>query len=205
MGVSVEKCLQAWTNSLKQINVNVDIVFFGDSLTFFGEFSSVLPNKTIFNLGLRGDTLQGMIDRVEQVKLLQPKVVYLMGGINDVTTLSSSEFKNMYSLLTQTILCELPRTELCLQSILPVNSSDFLISCDNNQVANCNHIIREIAGCHNLRYLDLFEHYIEHGQLPISETSDGLHLRPNAYMKWYTIIKSDYEENEVAGDSICES
>jgi len=34
MSEAVEKCLQAWTNSLKQMNTKADIVFFGDSLIY---------------------------------------------------------------------------------------------------------------------------------------------------------------------------
>jgi len=45
MSVTVEKCLQAWTNSLRQMNAKADIVFFGDSLTYYGNFASVFPNK----------------------------------------------------------------------------------------------------------------------------------------------------------------
>ena len=62
MGLTVEKCLQAWTNSLRQMNVKADIVFFGDSLTYYGDFASIFPAKVVCNLGLRGDTIQGMID-----------------------------------------------------------------------------------------------------------------------------------------------
>lgn len=93
MGLTFEKCLQAWTNSLRYMNAKADIVFFGDSLTYYGDFSSVFSDKVVCNLGLRGDTIQGMIDRVEQVALLEPKVVFLMGGINDVGLLSSNDFE----------------------------------------------------------------------------------------------------------------
>ena len=89
MSLSVEKCLQAWTNSLRQMNAKADIVFFGDSLTYYCVFSSVFPDKVVCNLGLRSDTIQGMIDRVEQVKMFEPNIVYMMGGINDVASLDT--------------------------------------------------------------------------------------------------------------------
>ena len=73
MSLSVEKCLQAWTNSLRQLNEKANIVFFGVSLMYYGDFASVFPGRVVCNLGLRGDTILGMINRVEQVKLLMPK------------------------------------------------------------------------------------------------------------------------------------
>lgn len=73
MGLTVEKCLQAWTNSLKQMNARADIVFLGHSIIYYGDFASVFPDKVVRNFGLRGDTIQGLIDRVELVKILAPK------------------------------------------------------------------------------------------------------------------------------------
>ena len=49
MGVTVEKCLQAWTNSLRQMNAKAEIVFFGDSLTYYGDFSGHLQNPVLKN------------------------------------------------------------------------------------------------------------------------------------------------------------
>lgn len=40
MSFTIEKCIQAWTYSLRQMNVKADVVFFDDSLTFK---ESVLP------------------------------------------------------------------------------------------------------------------------------------------------------------------
>ncbi len=96
MSLSVERCLQAWTNSLKQMNVKVDIVFFGDSLTYYGDFASVFHDKVVCNLGLRGDTIQGMIDRAEQVKILKPKVTFIIAGINDVGNKPADEIELLF-------------------------------------------------------------------------------------------------------------
>ena len=57
MSLTVEKCLQAWTNSLKQMNAKADIAFFGDSLTYYGDFALVILDKVVCNLGLRGNTI----------------------------------------------------------------------------------------------------------------------------------------------------
>ena len=70
MGLTIEKCLGAWTNSLKQLKEKVNIAFFGDLLKYYGDFASVFPDKIICNLVLRGDTLDGMARRVEQVHII---------------------------------------------------------------------------------------------------------------------------------------
>lgn len=192
MSLTVEKCLQAWNNSLRQMNAKADIVFFGDSLTYYGDFASVFPDKVVCNLGLRGDTIQGMIERVEQVLLLQPKQVFLMAGINDVATCSPNLFEEKYSTLIQKLQEIIQGAEITIQSILPVNEIDYSISCTNLQIIKCNTIIERIAEGKKLHYFDLYSLYTTNDNvLPKNKTIDGIHLFPDAYMLWYDILKTN--------------
>lgn len=188
MGLTVEKCLQAWTNSLKQMNAKADIAFFGDSLTYYGDFSSVFPGKVVCNLGLRGDTIQGMIDRVKQVKILEPKTIYLMIGINDVSTCRLEEFKENYESLIQLLLYHLPGTTIYIQSMLPVNHVGFKLSCKNDQIVKYNKVIEQISIENNLKYIDLYSVYVKDGILPEVSTYDGLHLNNESYKAWYSLL-----------------
>lgn len=188
MSVTVEKCLQAWTNSLRQMNAKADIVFFGDSLTYYGDFASVFPDKVVCNLGLRGDTIQGMIDRVVQVKMLEPKQVFLMAGINDVRNVTADEFEVLYDRLLDVISQNIPNARLVVQSILPVNSEKFVISCDNKLIEDCNRNIRKIVEKYNLQFIDLYGMYIFNGQLPVEWTIDGIHLKSKSYKTWLDCV-----------------
>lgn len=128
MFLTVEKCIEGRTNSLRQLRVKADIVFFGDSLTYYGDFTSVHPDKVVCNLGLRGDAIRGLINRIEQFKLVHPFAVYLMAGINDVVSCSVEEFKSQYEALLRRFHKGLPNTDIVVQSLLPVNEVDFSIS-----------------------------------------------------------------------------
>ena len=192
MSVTVEKCLQAWTNSLRQMNVKADIVFFGDSLIYYGDFASVFPDKVVCNLGLRGDTIQGMIDRVEQVKMLEPKQVFLMAGINDVADCSIKSFGKQYDALVLKLKALMPNATIAIQNMLPVNDRDFSISCSNEQIVKCNDLIGDIASKHNLRYFDLFSKYEDKGALSKNVTTDGIHLNSLGYDKWYDLLLNNY-------------
>lgn len=192
MSLTVEKCLQAWTNSLRQMNARADVVFFGDSLTYYGDFSSVFPDKVVSNLGLRGDTILGMIDRVEQVKILEPKMVYLMAGINDVANSTEEEFGIKYEMLIQRIKRDLISSKLSVFSILPVNDSMFSISCNNREICECNNKINKVARENEITYIDLFSIYEENGILPKALTIDGIHLTNEGYSKWYKVLTEIY-------------
>lgn len=188
MGLTVEKCLQAWTNSLRQMNTKADIVFFGDSLTYYGDFSSVFPGKVVCNLGLRGDTIQGMIDRVVQVKILEPKAVYLMAGINDIATSTIESFKEQYRLLINSLQAELPTVSLIVQGLLPVNNEYFHLSCNNADICLLNNCIKDLVSEFGLYYLDLYSLYEIEGELPVDFTLDGIHINKSAYKMWYNTI-----------------
>lgn len=189
MSLTVEKYLQAWTNSLKQMNAKADIVFFGDSLTYYGDFATVFPNRVVCNLGLRGDCIQGMIDRVELLKLLEPKVVFIMAGINDVATCTLDVFKKKYAELLRQVKNILPKSDLICQTMLPVNNEDFSISCNNSQIIACNAEIISLVKFYNLRFIDLFTIYERDGKLQKNMTVDGIHLKPKAYENWFIELK----------------
>lgn len=190
MSLTVEKCLQAWTNSLRQMKAKADVVFFGDSLTYYGDFASVFPDKVVCNLGLRGDTIHGMIDRVDQVRMLQPMQVFLMAGINDVAHISADEFEVLYTRLLDAISQVLPKATIVVQNMLPVNNQDFNISCDNAQIEACNKKILKVAKEKYLVCVDIHSLYLEKGQLPLKYTRDGLHLTCDAYTWWYNALSN---------------
>lgn len=189
MGLTVEKCLQAWTNSLRQMKAKADIVFFGDSLTYYGDFSKAFPDKVVCNLGLRGDTIQGMIDRVEQVFLLDPMAVFIMAGINDVETYNKEQFHIKYHNLIDVITKNLPNCKLIIQTMLPVNCDSFDIRCSNARVKTFNDVINSISVEYNLPLIDLYASYENGGMLPHMLTTDGIHLKLTSYDIWYSVIK----------------
>ena len=117
--------------------------------------------------------------------MLEPKVVYLMAGINDVGKKPIDEFESQYSFLVNSLVKNLPCVSLLIQSILPVNNKDFKVSCDNNQIKSCNDRIKRIAEVFGLSFLDLYSLYEDEGQLPLMYTKDGIHLIPRAYDRWY--------------------
>lgn len=115
-----------------------------------------------------------------------------MAGINDIRQLSIEVFKSNYVLLVNTILNALPKSKLLVQSLLPVNSLDYNISCNNEQVERLNYCIWEISNDNHLCYIDLYYDYLDMNNFQLSKqyTIDGIHLQRNAYSKWYKKIAS---------------
>lgn len=67
------------------------VVFFGDSNTQLGEWSEFFPNYSVANRGIGGDTTSDLLSRVSEVLVLNPKIVFVMVGINDLKYQTSTE------------------------------------------------------------------------------------------------------------------
>lgn len=61
------------------------VVFFGDSITDIWKLQDFFPNKPYVNRGIGGQTTPQMLVRFQQdVINLQPKVVLILAGTNDI-------------------------------------------------------------------------------------------------------------------------
>ncbi len=177
---------EGWTNTLRKLNINSDIVFFGNSITHDSSFHEYFTDKKIVNLGYPGDNIQGMLTRIEQVRCVHPQKVFIMAGINGINSLSEEQFKTKYTALVDSMLTIVTSQNLYIQSLLPV-SKDYEI--DNNLIIKRNKLIKDIAKTKNCIYLDLHSLYYEDGELPKDLTRDGIHLNLPAYDRWAKMIK----------------
>lgn len=186
--------LDGWINTLKKLNYDADIVFFGNSITRGSNFSDFFPDKKICNLGYAGDNLNGMIKRVEmgQLQSVNPEKVFIMGGINGLESQSLEQFEQQYRNLIQIIHDSLPQATLYLESILPTNHQfeNGANYADNQKIVASNEIIRNIAENYQATYIDLFSVYQENGELKADYTIDGVHLQSEHYDKWANAIST---------------
>ena len=159
-----DNCVISWNNSLKQLNLDVDIVFFGNSITAGGDFQSYFNDKKIINLGYIGEDTKGMLRRVEQIKSVKPEKVFMMAGINGLKNQDESMFYTNYACLVDSILNSVPNVKLYLESILPVTNETHF--CENNKIILANRIIYHIAKERGLEYIDLHQRYFYNGSLP---------------------------------------
>ena len=186
-------CLRGWTNSLESLHDTVDVVFFGNSITHGGCFDEAFPDLKVCNLGYPSDDLAGMRKRIPQVVALHPRKIFIMGGTNNLSGYEHDSFELQYKELIIEIKKQLPESSVFVQSILPYNSTvcKAKFKVDRRQATiEANKIIENIARSEGLRYIDLHSLYIDNdGQMDISLTIDGAHLKEEAYIIWYKEIK----------------
>jgi len=180
-------CVDSWNNCISKLDMEVDVVFFGDSHTAGGDWQKAFPEEKSINLGYIGEDVKGMLRRVDAVAVVKPKKVFLMAGINGLQQQSLNDFEYWYIALVDSIRNAVPEAKLYIESILPVTGySDY---CDNGKIVEANVIVRKIAEERGLPYVDLYSQYAVDGALPDSMSFDGLHLANDAYSIWYNEIK----------------
>ena len=186
-------CVESWNNCIMKLDIGVDVVFFGDSDTAGGDFHRAFPDVKSINMGYIGEDVKGMMRRVDAIKAVKPKKVFLMAGINGLQQQTMEEFEYWYVALVNAIQEAIPEAELYIESILPVTGdSDY---CYNGKIRDANDILRQIAENRGLTYVDIYGAYAKDGTLPDAMSYDGLHLTEEAYSLWYEAIRKSIEED----------
>lgn len=171
-----------------------DIVFLGNSITDGAEWHELFDNKHVKNRGISGDICMGVYDRLDAITKGKPSKIFLMIGINDLSRGTHPDTVVQHiSFIIDKIKKDSPKTELYIQSILPV--SDYYgmfkhASSCFNMIEGVNKNIKDLTIGKSVTYIDLYAHFVDPktGKLDKNYSNDGLHLMGNAYIKWRDIV-----------------
>ena len=161
-----------------------DLIFLGDSLTQFHDWSNFGKHH---NAGIAGDTTDGLLYRLHYTLEKNPKTVLLMIGINDllqgqyVETMQNN-YQKIFEALTSI-------DNVYLLSLLPVEAMDQTVQINENVIL-LNHFIKSECSERSFVYIDLYKLMVDNS-LGIQKefTSDGVHLTPKAYEVWENALK----------------
>ena len=175
---------------------NKAIVFLGNSITEVGEWSELFAAKNVVNRGISGDVTYGVLNRLSFILNQKPKKIFLEIGVNDIKRGASIEnVSKNYELIIKQIRQTSPKTNLYVQSILPVNEgmlADIYAKITNDRIINTNLKLKELTEKYDCIFVDLHQSDLKakDGQLKKELSTDGLHLQPLAYIVWANYLKS---------------
>lgn len=170
-----------------------EIILLGDSLTNCANWEEIFPGLNIKNRGISGDTTFGVLDRMNEIVSSQPKKIFILIGINDISLGITKEaiLKNYFEIISK-IQKDSPKTQIFVQSLLPTN--DAFTQFKNHQgkmdkILEVNKELKLLAQRTNTIYVDLFPKFLdEQEKLNVKYTNDGLHLLGKGYQLWASII-----------------
>ena len=174
----------SWDSCLHKLDIKADVVFFGDSITRGSNFHEHFRHIKIVNLGCTEDTLCTMKERVSMVSAVNPEKVFVLGGINSLRDNNIDKSINEYDALLTALQNEVPYAEIFVESVLPISREKEATICKNFTIIEFNSRLKELAQKRNMEFLDIHKFYIKEGEINPELTSDGLHLRPEAYVHW---------------------
>ena len=170
-----------------------DIVMLGNSLTDGGEFNELLNNRHIKNRGIVGDIVQGLIDRIDPIIKGQPKKLFILTGVNDIShDVGADSIARAMEKLIVMVKQGSPRTKIYLQSLLPFNNDvrewKLLVGRDH-VVVEANALLQQVAIRQGVTWIDLYSLFADdQGRLRADLTNDGLHLMGKGYLIWRDAI-----------------
>lgn len=170
-----------------------DIVFLGNSLTFWADWSELLRSPRYKNRGIPGDTTFGVLDRLDEIIEGQPAKVFILIGINDLArNIPDSVILENYRKIVHRIKAGSPSTSIFFQTMLPTNDSFGKLKNHYNreeQTLAINTALKTLAEKENIEVIDLYPHFADAiGKLKKEYTWDGVHLTLAGYTRWAEVL-----------------
>jgi lysophospholipase L1-like esterase len=166
------------------------VVFFGDSITDIWKIAEYFPGKPYVNRGIGGQTTPQMLVRFRQDVIdLQPKVVVILAGTNDIAG-NTGPMRNEDIEANYASFAELARAHgirVVYSSVLPVHnyterSKDFFAQRPMSRILELNTWLKDYCGKNKIVYLDYFPALVDDkGLLKKDLADDGLHPNDAGY------------------------
>jgi lysophospholipase L1-like esterase len=190
---------------------NIDLLFMGDSINDFwrnegpaGVSNPPRAGKAIFdkyygamkaaNLGIGGDTTQGVIYRLRngEGQGFQPKVVMLMIGTNNAVSASSAEIAEGVGAVVMEMRKDFPAAKILLLGIFPRGNPGDAV---RKTVLDVNPIIAKLHDGKNVFYLDIGPKFLDqNGVIQPDIMADKLHPNEKGYEIWAEAVKEPLAE-----------
>jgi lysophospholipase L1-like esterase len=160
------------------------VIFFGDSITDIWKLEEYFPGKPYINRGIGGQTTPQMLVRFRQDVIdLQPKVVVILAGTNDIAgntgPMRLEDIEANYSSMAE--LARAHGIHVVFSSILPVHnytpkSQDLFAQRSPEKILDLNRWLKVYCASNGHVYLDYFSAMVDDkGLLKRDLADDGLH------------------------------
>ena len=170
------------------------IIFLGNSITEMGNWAKLLNDTTVVNRGIGGDITYGVLRRLDDVIIRQPKKLFILLGINDIgKDIPDSVIAYNYFKIIKRVKAGSPATRIFVQSILPLNPTvkNFPQHYDKAEhIPRVNAMLKAQAASMGYTYINLHPLFLDkQNRLDAGYTFEGLHLKPEAYVVWVAYLK----------------
>lgn len=173
------------------------LVVAGDSIANGWQYYNILPkNRSIAYGGLSTfgfsvweyDTTGTTLSMQDTLKKVNPTLLYICLGMNDVNQISVEQYVQQYKELLQSIKQIVPDCLVVVQSITPVASTNEYPKITNDAIKRYNSKLQEMLaslGREDIIYFNAYKSLLDDkGMMDLKyDAGDGLHINTDAYKK----------------------
>lgn len=164
-----------------------DSIFMGDSISIGLSAYGFLSDSRV-DAKVGASTIYAR-SRVNTIAQYNPKKVFLLYGINELSVATSSQsFVDRYRQVVKDLKNKLPDSKIYIQSVLPIapfvedNRSDLR----NSHLKECNEGLIKMAKEENISYIDIASLLNESNRNLYA--GDGIHFQPKFYIMWLNYL-----------------
>lgn len=162
-----------------------EIIFIGDSLIEFYDWDSRFLDYTVHNMGRAGETVEGLLARVqrESGSWPVPDYVFIMSGANNLA-MQETGFIAEYREIIKRFQEKAPGARIFIHSVLPT----LLPWITPETVKFLNRYIQKLADETGVAYLDVHSLFVDVG---VRECllEDGVHVSARGYEIWSKAVE----------------
>ena len=159
------------------------LLFLGDSLIEYFDWSERYPEHEVYNLGIAGETVDGLHVRLRTIfsKVHDPDMVFIMSGINSMA-MGDEDIADTYRKVVQEIRQAYPSAKVIVQSLLPV----LFLFISNDDIRHMNTRLKQLAADEKVLYLDIHSRFLDEEGRPMAAflMDDGVHVSDEGYKVW---------------------
>lgn len=190
-------------DNAKLAGQKVDVVFLGDSITHNWanpKYSTFMKDHGYVGRGIGGQVTAQMLLRMPQdVFALKPKVVVLLGGTNDLSTMTPPDLLGMIenNIAMMAELAKAHGERMILTSVMPVNDdhSKRTETRPPEKILELNAWMKKYADANGLQYVDYYSALSDgHDRMKSELTKDGLHPTAEGYKLIEPLVQKAIEK-----------
>lgn len=169
-----------------------DIVMLGNSLTHGAAWNELLGRPNVVERGITSDVLYGYESRLNSIYKLNPKIVFIMGGLNDIYNWTPvNEIFSVYVRVISALKSK--RITVVIQSTTysaknygkDWGGTPEVNFGRNREVDKLNKLLSDYAKKNNIDFIDLNSLTADKDSFLRPElTWDGVHFKADAYKIW---------------------
>ncbi len=162
---------------------HADIVMLGNSITHGINWNEFLGRSSISEQGIPSDITEGILNRMEYVYKVKPKICFIMVGVNDIFSWIPTEtvflnYKKIVEKLKSKNIIPV------IQSVLYAERNYPSAENRNTEISRLNKMLAEYSKKNNIEYVNLNRKMSRSNFLKSNLTYDGIHLNGNGFKYW---------------------